>query len=190
MDKFFRKLATVMAMLGGVVLVCLICITCVSILGRILNSIGHYDFVETRLSWLSALLTKFGPIVGDFELVESGIAFAIMAFIPLCQLNRAHASVEIITSMFPAELNRLLAFIWETTFAFVIVIIAWRLYVGTTDKLRYGETTFMLQFPIWWGYAACTAAAVIAAIVAIWSAWKHFGEIRSGRSQASGEMRS
>lgn len=168
-----------MALLGGAVLILLIAVTCLSIIGRSLNTIGHSDFVETSLSAFSDVLKSFGPIVGDFEIVEAGVAFAIMAFIPLCQLTRGHAKVELLTAFLPLKFNRFLAFIWELIFAIVLIVIAWRLYVGTTDKLRYGETTFMLQFPVWWGYAACTFAAFIAAFVGIYSLYLHFNDLKS-----------
>ncbi|MEM7214539.1 MAG: TRAP transporter small permease [Pseudomonadota bacterium] len=173
MNTIMHKLARWMAFLGGTVLLCLVAITCISVLGRILNTVGHYPFVKENIAFLSNLLTKAGPIVGDFELVEAGVAFAIMAFLPWCQLNRAHAAVELFTGFLPKTPNRLLAMFWEILFAAVMVIITWRIYVGTTDKMRYGETTFMLQYPVWWGYAACTIAAGVACIIAIYSAWLH-----------------
>ena len=172
-----KEIATVMALLGGFVLTCLIVVTCVSICGRILNTIGHSDFVSTFILFAAPFLQSFGPLVGDFELVEAGIAFSIMAFIPLCQLSRSHAVVEIGSNFFPPVVRRFLTCLWECVFAFAFVIIAWRLYVGTTDKMRYGETTFMLQFPIWWGYAVCTFAAIVACIVAVYSAGLHLKDI-------------
>ena len=54
--------------------------------------------------------------------------------------------------------------------ALVILLITWRLFAGMQDKLRYGETTFLLQFPVWWAYAACLAAACIACIVSLYCA--------------------
>ena len=54
--------------------------------------------------------------------------------------------------------------------ALVILLITWRLFAGMQDKLRYGETTFLLQFPVWWAYAACLGAACIACIVSLYCA--------------------
>lgn len=181
-----RLLAKFMAMAGGFVLIALIAITVFSIIGRSLNSIGHHDPFEAALGPIAQFFQMFGPINGDFELVEAGVAFAIMAFIPWCQLNRAHAKVELFTSFLPSGGNRFLSFIWEALFAFVMVVIAWRLYIGTTDKMRFNETTFMLQFPVWWGYAACCAAAVIAAIVAVYSAFTYGRELFARDDQIQG----
>lgn len=175
------RLSRAMAILGGMVLVLLIVITCLSVLGRMANTIGHSAFIKDHLSFLAAGLTRLGPIKGDFEMVEAGVAFAIVAFLPWCQMTRSHANVQLLTASFSAGVNRFLSFVWEVIFALVLVLIAWRLYVGTTDKIRYGETTFLLQFPVWWGFAACTAAAAIAAFVALYSAWLHARELATGK---------
>jgi len=179
MHQFVHAVARYMALFGGFILICLVIMTCVSITGRELNAFGHAPFMKDYLSPIASLFQSFGPIVGDFELVEAGVALAVMSFLPWCQLNRAHAIVELFTSALPPFINRLLAFIWEVLFAFILVIIAWRLIVGTSDKLRFNETTFMLQFPVWWGYAACSIAAVIACLVALYSVWQHAGDLRS-----------
>ncbi len=184
MQRLVFRLAKAMAILGGLVLVSLIVITCLSVLGRIANTVGHSDFIKDNLAFLSAGLIRLGPIKGDFELVEAGMAFAIVAFLPWCQLNRSHANVELFTVSLSDRTNRFLSFLWELVFALVLVLIAWRLFVGTTDKIRYGETTFLLQFPVWWGFALCTAAAVIAGFVALYSAWLHARELLAGESLA------
>ncbi len=181
MQRLVFRLARAMAILGGLVLVSLIVITCLSVLGRMANTLGHSDFIKDHLSFISAGLIRLGPIKGDFEMVEAGVAFAIVAFLPWCQITRSHANVKLLTASFSAGANRFLSFAWELIFALVMVVIAWRLFVGTTDKFRYGETTFLLQFPVWWGFAACTAAAAIAAFVALYSAWLHARELAAGK---------
>ena len=166
-----------MALIGGVVLLLLILLTCLSVIGRSINTIGHYDFVENNLGFLSAILIKFSPINGDYEIVEAGVAFAIMAFFPWCMVNRGHATVDIFTSFLPDTGNRFLAFFWEIVFTIALAVISWRMYVGMSDKMRYGETTFLLQTPIWWGYAACFAASLVAALVAIYSLYMRGREL-------------
>lgn len=171
-----------MALLGGLVLVSLVILTCLSVLGRIANTLGHSDFVAAAVPFLTSPLRALGPINGDYELIEAGIAFAIFAFLPWCQLNRGHANVEVLTGFFPAVTNHFLAALWEIMFALVIVLITWRLSVGMSDKMRYGETTFLLQMPVWWAFAICTAAAVVASVVAVYSAWLHIRELINGQS--------
>lgn len=160
-----------MAVLGGTVLTALILIVCASVSGRLLNGIVH-TYIHPVAPSLSDWLIKLGvgPINGDFELVEAGIAFTIFAFLPLCQITQGHASVDIFSSYLPRRLNAALAIAIDVVFAAVLVLIAVQLYSGMLSKMRYGETTFLLQFPVWWGYAASLAGAVIAALIAVYVA--------------------
>tara|TARA_R110002020_G_scaffold370688_5_gene582313 strand:- start:1498 stop:2085 length:588 start_codon:yes stop_codon:yes gene_type:complete len=181
--KLMMGLARLMALLGGLTLSALILLTCASIVGRELNGLFHSGFFETVAPgfarWMLDLGT--GPINGDFEIVESGMAFAIFAFIPYCQITAGHASVDLLVSQFPAPVQRALRMLVEILFAAVLILISWRLCVGMQDKIRYAETTFLLQFPVWWAYAASFAASVTAAIVGVYMACVRVIECVTGR---------
>lgn len=156
-----------MAIIGGIVLCALILLVCLSVLGRSLNTLLHGP-IESIAPGLSQSLLDFGigPINGDFEIVEAGIAFAIFAFLPLCQITGSHATVDIFTAKLPVRVNRFLRMVIEAVFAAVLILIAYKLFGGMQTKMRYGETTFLLQFPIWWAYAVSLIAAIAAAITA------------------------
>ena len=157
-------LARTLALLGGVVLVAMTLVTVVSIIGRAMISLG------------------FGPVPGDYELIEAGAAFAVFAFLPWCQLMRGHATVDVFTSFLPAAANRIIDLVSEVLMTLAIILIAWRLWAGTVDKFNYGETTFILQFPVWWAYAVCVAAAAAGVIVSIYMLWVRIREVMLGRS--------
>ena len=158
-------LANVMALLGGAVLCMLVVMVCISISGRELSDLAFSGALGRFGDWLAE--TGVGPILGDFELVEAGVAFAIFAFLPLTQLSGSHAKVDVFTSMMGPRADRALATVWSVVMAAIVVLITWRLYAGLQDKLRYGETTFLIQFPIWWAYAACLVAAGCARFVSL-----------------------
>ena len=143
-------LARVMAILGGLALTALILITVVSVSGRALVFAG------------------LGPVPGDFELVEVGTAFAVFSFLPWCHLTRNNASVDILTNFFSTRINLYIDVVVDILMFVIAVIIAWRHWLGTLDKTLYGETTFILQFPIWWAYAASMVGAAVFVIVAAW----------------------
>jgi TRAP-type C4-dicarboxylate transport system permease small subunit len=153
MDRVAHRLAVFSALLGGAMLCALILLTCVSVAGR--------AFVFAGL----------GPVPGDFELVEAGIAFAVFAFLPICQVQAGHATVDLFTNALGRAANRWLVAFWEGLFALVMVLIAWRLSVGMLTKFGNGETSMFLQFSTWWAYAACLLPATLAALVALWSAY-------------------
>ncbi len=163
-----QKLAYVMALLGGVVLCLLVLMVCVSVSGRELSDLAFSGWIGGVGDWLIA--RGIGPILGDFELVEAGVAFAIFAFLPLTQLKGAHAKVDVFSKGMGDKANRALGTFWSVVMAAIIILITWRLFVGMQDKMRYGETTYLIQFPIWWAYAASLIAAITASIVSIYCA--------------------
>jgi len=137
-------------------LVALILLTCVSVAGR---------------------ASGIGPVNGDFELIEAGVAFAIFAFMPLCQITGGHAAVDVFTNKLSPKAERRLTCFIDLCFAFVMVLIAVQLYWGMISKRNSGQTTLLIEFPVWWGYAICMSGAVIAAVVAVYMAVVRIAEI-------------
>ena len=184
MHTLIDRLARIFAQIGGGVLAMLIVLTCLSVLGRSLNGILHSDWVEAvapnLANWLLGL--GIGPINGDFELVEAGMAFAIFAFLPICQLHGAHAKVDIFTSALPARFNRWLIAVIDLVFALVLLLIAAQLFQGMESKRSSGQTTFLLEFPIWWAYGLSLLGAIVAAGVAVYVALMRIAEIALGRA--------
>jgi len=156
-----KGLARALAILGGIVLVIITIITVISITGR--------AFIWAGLR----------PVSGDFELVEAGVGFAVFAFLPWCQINRGHATVDIFTSFLPDQVNRHIDIAAEVLMTVAITFIAWRLWFGMQDKIRYSETTFILQFPVWWSFAACMVAAAIAVLVSFYMVGERLAELRT-----------
>lgn len=184
MHRFFLNLSRVFAYLGGLMLAALVVMTCLSVLGRWAN--GHlHDMVAAGImpglaQWLLDL--GIGVIRGDFELVEAGIAFSIFAFLPYCQMTGGHAVVDIFTARLPARADRMLRAVTEAVFAAVLVLIAVQLGAGMVSKLQTGQTTFLLQFPLWWAYALSLSAATVAAMVAVYMACARMAEVWTGRA--------
>jgi len=181
---FFYGLSRWLAHIGGAMLVLLVLLTCASIAGRELNGVLFWlidaGWFVGAAQWL--IDHGIGPIDGDFELIEAGVAFAIFAFLPLCQITGSHASVDIFTTSMSPRVNRVLRMVTEVVFAAVLVLIAVQLFAGMQSKLRTGQTTFLLQFPIWWAYALSLFGAVIAAIVGVYLALVRVAEMLKGRA--------
>ena len=163
--RFIEKIARLMALAGGLVLVAITIVTCISIIGR------------------GLIFAGLGPVPGDYELVEAGVGFAVFAFLPWCQINRGHAAVDIFTNFLPEGMNRWIDLIAEIVMAIAVFIIAIQLYKGMVDKMTYHETTFILQFPVWWAYALSLVAAVTACIIAVWMVIVRVREVATGKSE-------
>lgn len=184
MHKLMMGLARSMAIIGGMVLSLLIIMTCLSIIGRLLNGFFHGGIMQSIAPGFSDwMISWVGPINGDFELVEAGVAFAIFAFIPLCQISAGHAAVDVVANAFPRGVNRFLRMATEILFAAVLVLIAWRLAAGTISKFGNGETSFLLEFKVWWAYGASLFGAMIAALVGLYMAAVRTYEFFTGRIQ-------
>ena len=177
------RLARIMALLGGVVLLALIIITCVSIVGRAANTVLHSDLVMRLAPEVAQGLigAGVGAVRGSFELVEAGMAFAIFAFLPFCQITMGHASVDIFAAAMPRWFRRVLDVAIAALFALVLVVIAMQLNEGLQRKIGSGQTSLLLEFPIWWAYAASLVGAVAAAVVAVWMALLRLYELLTGR---------
>jgi len=174
-----------MAVLGGLILIALVVLVVASVAGRALNGLGHSALVERWVPGLGHWLlgTGVGPIDGDYEVLEAGVAVAIFACLPLCQFVGGHATVDLFTSRLPVRVQRLLIAFWETVLAAAIVLIGIRLYAGLQGKMSNGETTFLLQFPVWWAYAASLAACATAMLVGIVCAALRWVELFTGTAQ-------
>ena len=160
------------------ILTALVLLVCVSVLGRGGNTFAHWDAIENTAPGLSSAILSagIGPVPGDFEIVEAAIAFAIFAFLPLCQLRSAHATVDVFTSFLDRRASAALRAFWEVVLTLAILLITWRLGVGLLDKIGTGETTLFLGFPKWWAYAASFLAASCASVVALYCAYARVTE--------------
>ncbi|MBL4786390.1 MAG: TRAP transporter small permease [Cohaesibacteraceae bacterium] len=155
------QISEYIALAGGLVLVFLMLLTTISVTGR--GFIG--------------IIPGAGPVPGDFEIVEAGCAFAVFIFLPWAQLKREHVSVDIAVSWMSPRSIAMLSLISNILLTAVAALIAWQLYKGAGGKFRYNETTQILQFPVWWGYAASLIGAVWFVVVSAYTVWRSVNEV-------------
>ena len=160
--SFLEQVARTLAIVGGLILVGLALMTVCSILGR--------AFIFAGLS----------PIKGDYEMVEMGCAIAIFCFLPLCQLRRGHVTVDVFTNLFPPRVRIFLSLLGNVALFLAAGLIAWRLWLGTIDKLSYGEETYELGLPLGYAYTAAMIGAVLFAVVAFYTVWRSLNEMIAG----------
>jgi TRAP-type C4-dicarboxylate transport system permease small subunit len=161
-DRTIERIAFWTAMSGGAVLIAALVLTVVSIVGR------------------GLIFAGLGPIPGDFELVEAGTAFAVMAFLPLCQFHRGHVTVDLFLQRLGPRANAGVDVVANVLMTAAAAIVTWRLTDGMLDKRSYGETTFILQFPIWWSYAGSLFGAAVFTLVCAYTVLRSLGEVRGG----------
>jgi TRAP-type C4-dicarboxylate transport system permease small subunit len=117
------------------------------------------------------------PIPGDFELVQMATAIAVFSFLPYCQARRGNIVVDTFTNRLPPRANAVIDAFWDLVYAGMMGLMTACLAVGTLDHIRNGQTTMVLQFPIWPAIAICTGLALLLTVVALTTA----GRLLRGR---------
>ena len=177
--RMLTRIARGLAYFGGVILAGIALMTVASITGR--------AFVWAGL----------GPITGDFELVEAGCAVAVFAFLPWCQLNRGHVTVDIFVQNLPSRVFAILGFIGDILVALAAIVIGWRFYLGFGEKYPYGsegfrdamgmgskpffpETTYELELPVWIPYGLALIGAIFFVVVSLYCVWRSLNWVLKG----------
>jgi len=150
MSKIIYDTSRFMAWFGGFVLTVLAGLSVISIVGRAFSFVG------------------LGPVPGDFELVEAGTALAVFCFLPWCHLRRSHADVNLFWRVFPSSMRHLLSVASDGLTLFVWLLLVWRMGVATFEYRANDEVSFILQMPVWWGFAASMIPAVLGCFIYLW----------------------
>jgi TRAP-type C4-dicarboxylate transport system permease small subunit len=156
LGRLVFRLATGVAILGGVALVLVTVITVVSVVCRALIPLG------------------LKPILGDYEIVQIGVLFAIFCSLPLTQYLRGHADVALLTDRFPTRAAALIELIMDLLTLLAVVFVVWRYALGMLDKFGNREMTLILHLPVWLIYAAGMVGAVATVIVSIYCVMRSF----------------
>lgn len=146
MTRFVYRAAEWLAYLGGLLLCGIGLMVVVSVTGRALLKFG------------------LGPVPGDFELVEMVTAVVVFFFLPWCYLKNGHASVDLVYMHMPPWAQRAVTIFSDLMMLLVWVVLTWRLALAMLDKINEGETTFILQVPVWWAFAVCLFGAVVGCV--------------------------
>ncbi len=183
LEKPVAALAWLSALLGGVVLLAVMLMTTVSVSGMSIFKLGKK--LEKSYEIIIEPLLSLGPIPGESEMVEAGMAFIIFAFLPIVTLNRGHAEVAILTGFFGKGINRLIDFVADGLMLAVASLLGYQHYLGTVDKFNNGEISWILYYPIWWGYGAALFGAVVFVIISAYCVLRSGQALVTGRSVAS-----
>lgn len=115
--------------------------------------------MATYSSFASFLFAK--PFPGDFELMEMGMAIAVFAFLPYCQLNFAHVSADVFTAGASARTIQWLSRMGSALGLVFASLLFWRMYQGLGDYQTYLETTAILEIPIWYAFVPILASLAL-----------------------------
>ncbi len=157
MSSIVYGLSRYTAWFGALVLTIIAIMSAVSIVGRALLPLG------------------LGPVPGDFELVEAGTALAVFCFLPWCHLTNGHAMVDLFWKNYPKPMQRALEVFSNALMLVIWLLLVWRMGVSALEYRDNGEVSFILQMPVWWGYAASMVPAVFGCVVYAWGLLEALG---------------
>ncbi|WP_237155622.1 TRAP transporter small permease [Oryzibacter oryziterrae] len=164
-----KWVALISAYAGGALLLVAVVITVLSIIGRAFIHMG------------------LGPVPGDFEMVEAMIGVAVFAFLPLCQQMRGNVTVDIAVLPLGPKAMAVSQIFGNIVIAGIALFTTWRHWYGLVDKFDNGEVTFILQFPVWWGFAAAEVFLVAFSFVAVVAVLRDISDFRAGRAVLIGQ---
>ncbi|EEE47861.1 TRAP transporter small permease [Roseibium alexandrii] len=139
------RVITVWALLGGGVLLAVVAVNMMSILGSMFGK----------------------PLPGDFELTEMGVAVAVFAFLPYCQLTGANVSADIFTAGASKRLIAFFTLLGSLVALGFASLLIWRMFHGMLDQREYGYTTTILQIPHWMAFVPILVSLVLLALAAL-----------------------
>jgi TRAP-type C4-dicarboxylate transport system permease small subunit len=112
----------------------------------------------------------FQPIQGDFELVQVALAGCVALMLPWCQLQGGNLTVDFFTVRLRRSTQRRLDALGALLFALIMAVIAWRTCAGAIAVKASHESTMILGFPLWIGYAAMIPGLVLTVFAALHTA--------------------
>lgn len=119
---------------------------------------------------MRALLSR--PIAGDVELTQLGIALSISLCLPWAQLHGANIIVDFFTQTLADRTNRRLDALGALLLAAMCALLSWRTSVGAIAVREAGETSMILDLPMWWVYASLAPGLALSALIALVQAWR------------------
>ena len=152
-----ERLARLVAIAGGMLLIGVVLMTVISVLGRYLFN---------------------APIPGDYELTELACGIAVFAFFPYCHARSGNIVVEFFTGGLPTRHKTALGTLHNIAFSLVAGLITWRLFVGGMHKLADGETTLFLGIPIHWAYFSALLGAGLLTAICVLVVYRHVQALR------------
>ncbi|PZR95742.1 MAG: TRAP transporter small permease [Stutzerimonas stutzeri] len=152
-----------LAIIGGLLFVGLVVMSIVSIVGRKLLS---------------------APVSGDVELLQMIAAAASAAFFAFCHLNHGDVKVDFFTAAAPPWVNHLLDAFGSLLVGLVGAVLTWRVYVGAIGTQESGETSAILDIPVWWAQIAMVPGFAMLALAGFYMAARHAQEaMRRGEAR-------
>lgn len=136
-------LAKWFAFAGGLIFIALVILSVVSIVGRKLFST---------------------PVPGDVEVLQMSAAFASAAFFAYCHLTHGDVKVDFFTAGMTSGRRLFLDSVGSLLVGLMGSLLAWRTWVGAMSLKEAGESSAILEVPVWIAQAMMVPSFVLLAL--------------------------
>ena len=124
-------------------------------LRRILGGFGAVLlFFMMVLTFIDVIGRYFfnAPVPGGFEVTEFALATLIFAGLPLVTVREEQVTVDLLDRFIPDIITRIRAILLDLLGAVVMAILCQRMWIKTQEAISYGDSSAILQFPIYPAY--------------------------------------
>ncbi len=139
-ELFIEKLSLLIAVVGGFGLIGAMLITCISIVGKLVRrllDITLSDNVDLHIvAWIR-------PILGEEELVQYGVGFALFAALPWVTLQKGHVTIDLLARYFNAKTNQIINLLADCSIAMIAYMLLTRQWHLLVKKERNGQEGFV-----------------------------------------------
>lgn len=111
------------------------------------------------------------PVMGDVEIVQIICSLAIASFLPYAQMKNAHVIVDFFTHGASARTRAVLDVLAALVLAVVATWLAWRSTAGAIEAYTNGETSMILDWPLWWAHITIAPGLGLLTLTALYTAW-------------------
>lgn len=148
--RLLFALAKGFAYAGGTVFIALVIMSVASIVGRKLFS---------------------SPVPGDVEVLQLSAAFASATFFAHCHLMRGDVKVDFFTAHMASSRRVLLDSIGSLLVGLLGALLAWRTAVGAMSLKEGGESSAILELPVWIAQALMVPSFILLALAGFYTCW-------------------
>ena len=138
------------AFAGGVIFTGLVIMSIISIVGRKLFS---------------------APVPGDVELLQLCAAFASATFFAYCHLMHGDVKVDFFTANMTSSRRLVLDSVGSLLVGLLGTLLAWRTAAGAISLKEAGETSAILELPVWLAQALMVPSFVLLALAGFYMCW-------------------
>jgi len=155
MRKTLNSLAAGWAVLGGLILLSIVAVT--------VTNVGAFALDRAARMWGSTI----SGLPGYEDYVRLAVASAIPMFLPYCQRQRGHLSVDLFLKNAPASFNRFIDRLSLVLMAATALFLAYWMVLGMQETKDDGALSRVLGWQEWPFYIPGILSLILWALVAL-----------------------